>query len=295
MKLTVTTMTFSQFAQIYMDLHAKPHKRTWKLDASRLRLYLIPEWGTLPLDQISQERVARLHAAVGAKYPYQANRMLENIITMFELAIKWGYLPSNFVNPGKSVRAFRERDRMRFLNQEEAERLLFAIQPESDSVRTAILLLLLTGLRKKEILSLRWEHVNFRDGWIKVTDKNGEIIFQPISKPARAVLMSTSRLENNPFVIVGQKRGCSRNTITKAWTRIRKRANLQDVNIHDLRRTVGAWLTISGHPLQVVKEVLNHKDIKSTLVYAKVPSKQKTQALDEHGGQLLQLVNSVPQ
>lgn len=282
--------SFADFAQQWLELYAKPHKRTWTEDEGRIRLYMIPAWGERPVDSITRGDVAKLHTEIGKTKPYQANRLLENVSKMYACASDWGFVPTDYPNPAKGVKPFRENDRLRFLTEKEAKRLVECIQAEDEYTRAAILLLLLTGLRKTAILKLRWENVNFDEGWIKVTDKNDATIFQPLSSPAKAVLASLPRHISNPYVIVGAKPGKPRYTIQKAWERVRRHANLTDVHIHDLRRTVGSWLTASGAPLQVVKEVLNHSDIKTTLVYARVPSALKRDALDGHGERLKRLI-----
>lgn len=286
-------MTFAQFAEIYIEQYAKAHKKSWEADATRMRLYMIPAWGDMELTSITVPVVAALHASMKDR-PYQANRVLENVSTMFNFARTLGHVPANFPNPRQGIKEYKEKQRLRFLSRAEAKDLLEAIQAENEYVRAAILLYLLTGLRKSEILNLKWRSVNLQEGYVSVEDtKNGETVIQPLSSQAVAVLASMRRVSGNSCVIVGAKPGKPRNTIHKAWARVRRRARITDVRIHDLRRTVGAWLTIDDVPLQTVKEVLNHKDIKTTLVYARLPSKSKRDHLQNHGDKLASLLDNV--
>jgi integrase len=289
MKLRVT-VTFSEFAELYLERYAKPHKRTWQEDEGRLRLYMVPAWGDRFLDSITVLDVTELHTKIGKHAPYQANRMLENLSKMFTLAKQWNLLPADFQNPVSGVTEFKETSRVRFLSKRECSRLMIELSKESNPfLRAAVLLLLLTGLRRNEILKLEWKNVNLEERWIKVIDKNAEFVFQPLTRHAVAIIASLPR-NSNPYVIAGEKPNQPRNTIQKAWNRIRTRAQIQDVTIHDLRRSVGAWLATSGYSLPVIKEVLNHKDIETTLIYARLPSTEKRAALDSHSNFLADLL-----
>lgn len=278
-------MKLNEFASIYMETHATARKDSWKEDAGRLRNYILPKLGHRELSEITSGDIAFLHAEVGAKYPYQANRIKEQLSKMFNLAVTWGFLDERAVNPTKRVQDFPEKSRMRFATEGEAKRLISALMREEDIyIRGAILLLLLTGLRKKEILSMEWSKIDWSQGQLRVVKtKNNEVTFQPLSKEAIAIIRGLPREPGNPYVVIGKLPGKHRHDIRAAWERVRKRANVEDVRLHDLRRTVGAWLTQSGVPIQIVKEVMNHKDLKTTLVYARVASKTKREALDLQG------------
>jgi integrase len=278
-------MKFNEFATIYMKTHAAARKTSWKEDEGRLRNYILPKLGHIELEGITSGDVAFLHAEVGAKYPYQANRIKEQLSKMFNLAITWGFLDERHTNPTKRVGDFPETSRMRFATEHEAKRLISGVMREDDIyVRGAILLLLLTGLRKREILSMEWDKLDWAQGQLRVVKtKNYEVTFQPLNKEAMTIISGLPREPGNPYVIIGRLPGKHRNDVKDAWNRIKKRAGVDDVRLHDLRRTVGAWLTQSGVPIQIVKEVMNHKDIKTTLVYARVASKTKREALALQG------------
>lgn len=278
-------MKFNEFATIYMKIHATARKGSWREDEGRLRNYILPKLGHRELDTITSGDVAFLHAEVGVKYPYQANRIKEQLSKMFNLAVTWGFLDERHINPTRRVEDFPETSRMRFATEHEAKRLISGLmREESIYVRGAIMLLLLTGLRKREILSMEWEKLDWTQGQLRVVKtKNGEVTFQPLSKEALEIISGMPREPGNPYVIIGRYPGKHRNDIKDAWNRVKRRASVDDVRLHDLRRTVGAWLTQSGVPIQIVKEVMNHKDIKTTLVYARVASKTKREALELQG------------
>lgn len=316
MRLRVT-MTVSEFCDMYIMRYAKPHKASWLEDERRCRLYIKKAWGDRLIDEIRKTDVLMLHGEIGEPSskeaepkPYQANRVLEQISKMWSLAKDWELLPSTFPNIVKGIEPFEELPRDIFLEEDEIKAVLMAINSEEcQYVRAAFLLLILTALRKKEILALRWDEINVNARLITIRNtsrrskrrlnpkqvrrtKNGETIFQPLSDPAMVILASIRRQEGNPHVICGRLPGEARNTITKAWARIRKRAKIaNDVTIHDIRKSVGAWLTDLDKPLHVIQSVLNHKDIKTTLIYARVRDKKKRAVLEEHARNLLDLTD----
>lgn len=291
MQLRVST-TIDSLCELYLERHAKPHKGTWKEDERRIKLYIKPALGRYLAHDVKRSHVAELHAEIGKTKPYQANRVREQLSKMFELARLWGYLPDTASNPARGIKDFKERDRARFLSQDEAKRVYAGIESEPDVyVRAALLLILCTGLRKGEVLALEWRNVNLNEGYCRVEDtKNGDTVFQPLSQPAKTILSLLPRRDSNPYVICGLIEGKPRNTITKAWNRIRKRADVEDVTIHDLRRTVGSWLAQEGCPIQTIKEVMNHKNLKTTLIYARVNSEVKKEALEFHGDRLARMI-----
>ncbi len=284
MQLKIVAPTVSEFSELYLERYAIPHKKSWRLDEGHLRLHINPRLGDYCIDGVTRGLVSELHTDVGREMPYLANRLVEVISKMWTLAIEWEYLPETFRNPAKGIKQFREVDRARFLTREELERVYRGIHMELEvHVRAAFLLLLCTALRKNEILKLRWDDVNLQDGYLRVADtKNGDTVYQPLNAQALAILAEIPRHSQNPFVIAGQS-GKPRNTITKAWERIRKRAQVEDVRIHDLRRTGGSFLAQQGVPLQLIGKVLNHRDIKSTMVYAQFADKHKREAVDQLG------------
>ena len=105
----------------------------------------------------------------------------------------------------------------------------------------------------------------------------------PLSHAAISRLKVVPQLQDNPYIICGRKAGQHLVNLNDAWGRIRKAAGLNDLRIHDLRRTVGSWLVRDGASLHLVGSVLNHKDQKTTAGYAYFQTKERHKALDKHG------------
>lgn len=281
--------TVKDLATLYLERYAKPHKKTWRTDNAMLRDLILPRWGTLKLTALARTDVADLHRRMGLKHPYSANRMTELVSRMFELATQWQLLPEGYPNPGRRIHAFKEVRRDRFVRQDEMPRLAAAIDAESSPfVRAAFWLYLLTGMRKQELLNARWEDIDFSSGlWRLPKTKSGRVHHIPLSTRAVATLKALPREKDNPYVIPGAREGQPMKNIDKAWRRIRKAAALEDVRIHDLRRTTGSYMAQDGASLHLIGTVLNHRDPSTTAVYAHFQRDQERAMLDRHADRLL--------
>ncbi len=119
---------------------------------------------------------------------------------------------------------------------------------------------------------------------LKLIDtKNGKPHYLPLSIAAIDILKQLQHIDGNPYVIVGKNTGCHLVNIDKPWQRIRKKAGLEDVRLHDLRRTVGSWLAQSGNSLHLIGKVLNHSNQSTTAVYARFGQDSARDALEQHG------------
>ena len=285
--------TVKDLCEVYMQRHAVPHKKTWKDDERRIQKYVLPIWRNLKASNIRRADVAVLHAKIGDSHPYEANRVLELLSKMFGLARRWGYLEESAVNPARDIDKFKEAKRDRWVTPEEIPRLVRAINEEQNPyVRTAIWLYLLTGLRKTELLKAKWADVDWARGELKIPDtKSRRVHYVPLSGPALAMLRKTSRFEGNEFILPGRNPGGHIVNIHKPWHRIRARAELRDVRLHDLRRTVGSWLAQSGNSLHLIGKVLNHSSTATTAVYARFAQSQVREALEDHARQVVRLAN----
>jgi integrase len=276
--------SISQLCAAYLERYAKLRKRSWRDDEQRINKYIAPEWGPLKAAALKRMDVAALHRRVGAKHPYAANRIVELVSKMFELARVWGIVDEDHPNPGRRIEAFRETKRERWVTGQEMPRLGAALQAEPNPfVRGAICMYLLTGVRKTELLKARWCDVDWqRAEWTLPETKNGKPHVVPLSRPALKLLKSLPREDSNPYVFHGALAGRSLVNISKPWLRIRAAAGIPDVRLHDLRRTVGSMLAQNNHSLHLIGRVLNHQDTASTLVYARFGQNHVRAALETH-------------
>jgi integrase len=276
-------------ADTYMSRYAKVHKKTWETDEKRIERHVTPNIGNRQIKSITRNELAALHSRIGATAPYEANRVIELLSKMFELAKQWGFLEENASNPAKGIKAFKEEKRDRWVTPEELPKLTQAIDREENFyARHAIWLYLLTGTRKSELLEAKWEDIDMVRRELRLPDtKAGRKHYIPLSDPALLILKNLPRLEGNPYIFPGQVEGQHLINIDKPWRRIKAQAGIEDVRLHDLRRTVGSWLAQSGNSLHLIGKVLNHSNQSTTAVYARFAQDHVRQALEDHGSKIM--------
>lgn len=284
-------MSLREYAELYIERHAKPRKKSWREDERRIKKHLLPRWKNRGLDEISRPDVARLHADIGKDTPYEANRVLALVGVMYSQAEEWGLVPEQKPNPASKIRPFRERSRDRYVKPVELPRLVKAIEQEPNPyVRVTFWLYLFTGLRKTELLAAKWKDVDFERCELRVPEtKAGRSHVVPLSDPAVVLLESLPREVGNPHIFPGRKPGAPLSSIAKPWRRIREEAGLEDLRLHDLRRTVGSWMAMSGASLPLIGKVLNHSDPSTTAIYARLAEDSARKALEEHAASILRV------
>jgi integrase len=280
--------------QSYMDKHSKIHKKSWKEDERRINVYILPKLKTLAAVAITVNDLAELHLKIGENSIYEANRTIELLRAVFEKGRIWGFIPLDAVNPAKGIVRFKEKKRDRWLTPDELPRVARAIAEEENIyVRAAIWLYLLTGVRKTELLTAKWEDIDFTRGELRLKDtKAGNDHYVPLSTAAVQILSTLPRIHSNPYLIPGGKEGAHLVNISKPWNRIRKKAAVLDVRLHDLRRTVGSWLAQNGMSLHLIGRVLNHQSSDTTKIYARFGQDTLRNALEDHGLKLISTSSS---
>ena len=127
---------------------------------------------------------------------------------------------------------------------------------------------MLTGCRKSEILSLKWQNVDLAAGELRLADSKTGPRAVPLSPPAVRVLAELPRLPGSPWVIPGQKPGTHLTNLDGPWWIVRKRAGLEEVRIHDCRHSFASRALALGESLPVIAKLLGHSDIETTARYA---------------------------
>lgn len=285
--------TMKELCATYMELHSKPNKKSWKDDQQRIDKYILPKLGNIKVKNIKRADVAFLHSKIGNTHTNTANRVLELLSKMFNLAKRWGYLDDGAPNAASNIDPFKENKRDRWINSEELPRLASAIEQEKNLyARNAIWLYLLTGVRKTELLTAKWEDIDWQRNELKFENtKSSNTHYVPLNKPAMTILTNLPRITDNPYILPGKVEGQHLVNISKPWLRIRKAAGIDDVRLHDLRRTVGSWLAQSGNTLHLIGRVLNHSDQATTAIYARFGEDNVRQALEDHGEKMMALTN----
>ncbi len=279
------------FAKFLEHIQAKCSEKTHSEYQRLFEKLIRDKIGNYKVDAVTKSDIAALHYA-NRESPYQANNVLKLLSSFFSWCEEYGHR-SDGLNPCRSIKKFKDKKRERFLSEVELfnlsnalkkyeiEHKFFKEQPYKKDkteapkesltmpfVVAALRLLILTGARCNEILTLQWRDVDFQNRLIRLQEsKTGQkTIF--LSAPALQILTEIPRIANNPFVICGQKEGSHLVNIKDPWRKIRKNAGLEDVRIHDLRHNFASSGVASGHHLKIIGSLLGHADTATTERYA---------------------------
>lgn len=270
--------TFSEVAERYMEQHANVKKkpRSIKEDRRLLDKVLLPVLGPRKLADIARADIAKFHHDQ-RRAPYQANRALSLLSKLFNLCEKWG-LRKDGTNPCRHVEKYREEKKERYLNPDELSRLgvvlsnTEASKEELPQAIAAIRLLILTGARFSEILALKWDYIDLDQREITLPDsKTGKKTIQ-LGEPAAELLMTMPRYVGSPYVIPGQKAGQHLIGLPHIWMRIREKAGLPSVRIHDLRHSFASSAARAGMSLPFIGALLGHRELATTNRYVHLMS-----------------------
>ena len=284
--------TFGELSQMYLTRHA-PRKRTAWNDQNMLARYF-EAWRNRKLSSLSRKDVALLHGQIGETAPYAGNRLVALLRKMFNLASLWGVYTGE--NPATGIQLFPEEKRDRFLQPHELPRLFEALNEEPNRyIQTAIMVALLTGARRGEVLAMRWEDVDLAQAvWRIPHTKAGRPHLLPLPQAVVMLLHGLPHLLGCPYVFPGRDGKSHLVNIGKSWTRIRARAELTDVRVHDLCRTLGSWLAASGASLVLIGKALNHSQVATTAVYARLQLEPVRTAVEENAGRMLAITGGLP-
>lgn len=292
------TIRLDEFSNLYMERYAKPFKKTWKEDESRLRLHILPALGKRELLSISRMDLIELQSIVSIKGKYASNRVMEQLVTMYRLARDWGYFPEDRRLPTEGIKCFPEPSRERFADQSEIARLAASINlVRSTHMRVLFWLYLLTGLRRSEVLDAQWSDVDLERSELRVPSlrsKSGRAISQPLTPYAVQLLRSLDRRGPYIFCADGRNKPLNKSTVWRCWDRVRRRARVEDLRIHDLRRSVGSLLAQSGASLPLIGKVLNHSSQRATEIYARFSRDDVRRALEEQEPKIVRHLNRSP-
>lgn len=280
-------MTFYELYDAYCNQYLVPfNKKNIDQDRKRLEQHFFPYFGNYKPREITPEKIRQRHAEIGVKSKSSANRVVEIASAVFNFGRRTGYYKGN--NPCSGLTKFKKRSRDRFLSKEELTSFFTALQAEDELYQDYFLLLLFTGVRKSNQLSMRWAAVDFNLSRWRLSEaqtKNGDINIIYLPQPALEILkrrMEANKKSQTPsiFVFPGSGKTGHLRDPKKSFQRIRDRMKVQDIRIHDLRRTLGSYMAISGASLPIIGNALNHKSQDSTAIYARLSQDPVRDAVD---------------
>jgi len=268
-------MTLGKLFAEYLERYVIPHgKKTISDMQDNFRRYL-GQWEYRKLSNISKRDVEKLHYKLGREIgAHTANRTLELLRAIVNKGIVWKLFTKD--NPTIGIEKFSLKSRDRFLHADELPRFFQALGDEpNETIRDYVLLSLLTGARKANVLAMQWKDVNLKRGeWRIEETKSGTPQTVTLSPEVLTVLRSRIRniKSSEPMIFVFPGDGSSGHLIEpkKGWKRILERAGIDDLRIHDLRRTLGSWQAKTGASLAIIGKSLNHKNPSTTAIYARL-------------------------
>ncbi len=279
----------SEILDEFIDLHVKNLKdNTSGVMISYIEKVIKPYFSGKKIDEISKADIKRLQDT-NKSQKCRANHIYAILSKFLNWCEQYEYRDEG-TNPCRHIKKFNISSKERYLTHVENERLSVVLKHALDSgiesiyIVSAINLLRLTGARRNEILASKWDYVNFENHTLVLPDsKTGKkTIF--LNDAAMAILKEIPRVEGNEYIIVGKKPECHLVNIQKAWSRIRKEANIEDVRLHDLRHTFASIAVTQGKSLHLVGRLLGHKQASTTFKYAHLAPSALTEANNQIGG-----------
>ena len=285
-------LTVAELAERYMEAHVGVHcnAHTQGIYEGSLRNHILPALGPMPVPSVDREHVVALHFDL-RETPRAANRALMVLSKMYALAEAWGLAPPNG-NPCRYVLRYKEGRRERFLEQDEYRRLGLALRdlraegPAKARAAAALLLLMLTGCRHGEVLTLRWSDVDRKSGEIRLRDAKTGARMVPLSPAALHVLKGVKRVGGSSWVFTGKTPKRHLADLRPYWHRVREQAEVKDIRIHDLRHSFASRALKEGLALPMIGRLLGHTDVGSTARYAHLSQEAEKVAADRVGGSI---------
>jgi integrase len=287
------SVLFKDFSEKFLQKHSSLKRSGWR-DRLACEKHLTPRFGNMVLADIKLERIEEYKAARKATTTLRkdadgkpketsgatVNRELALLRTILNKAVEWEYLDASPIN-WRRVEKFNENGRERYLTADERERLFAALDDSGPILRNFIILALNTGLRKGEIMGLRWANVNLDDGLIcleRAQRKNNKVLRVPLNENALEVLRRLPRVSE--YVLCDPESGERVLSFRKAFASACKKAGVKNLRIHDLRHTFGTMLNVRGVDLPTISSLLGHSSITMTSKYITPITEVQKRAVD---------------
>lgn len=260
---------FDKLADRYFQ-YSKDNKRSWQRDLSSIKCLLTYFKGKA-LSQITPWLIEKYKSERKAQVKLSTvNRELATLSNMLNMAVAWKLIDSS---PYKGVKHFRVNNtNLRILSEGEFHKLYAAASPW---LRPILLAAATTGMRRGEIINLKWDDVNLEEGFIFVRDsKNYESRTVTIHPKLKEALLLLKDKRQNDYAFGGKK------TIIYAWTNALCKSGIPHCRFHDLRHTFASRLVMEGVDLVTVQELMGHKNINMTKRYSHPTPEHKKQAVE---------------
>ena len=254
----------------YVDRQCKP--ATAIRYRRLLKKHIVPFLGEMPVRAVDRSHIAAFHHDL-RKTRGTANHVLWMLSRMFGLAETWGWRPKD-TNPCSLIREYKPNHRGRFLSREgylRIGRVLKEVEAKglvNAPAIAAIRMLILTGCRSEEIATLRWDDVDRSSEQLRLRDSKTGPRTVPLTPAAARVIAARPHVLSNPWVIPGRLNGRPLQNVNRSWCKVRERAGLEDVRLHDLRHSFASRALALGESLPMIGKLLGHARIQTMARYA---------------------------
>ena len=291
-------MTLKQFFNTqYFPRHVKVYTRP-KSQAKAETMFrnYLGEFHNRKMISITRADLERMHVTLRDRISlYTANRTLALVKHMYNKAIEWGY-PSRHGNPAVGIKMFRERSRERFLLPDEIKRFFAALNEEPNEVfKNYVLLSLYIGQRRQNMLSMRWSNVDLELEYVLFPDsKNGDPQRIPLITQAVDILKDMRQYATDDWVFSshGKSKSGHMEDLHRPWYALLKRSGIENLRVHDLRRTFGSYQAITSASLHIIGKALGDKTSAATKVYARLTMDPVRDSIQRGADKMLEFVNS---
>lgn len=271
-------ITINKLFKIYLE-YSEVNKKSYKSDISRTKLIKQFFGENTLIKDIQPEKIEKFKDFLleQNRSKMTVNRYLEQLKTALRMAIDNDYL---LKNPCQNIKKFPVKNySVRYLKEDEEHRL-FKVLP--DYLKGIVIVALNTGLRKSNILELKWEQINFDFKFIEILENKGnKHIILPLNDTLYNFFIKTPEAERLGYVFINPETGLPYKDIKKGWRTALKQAKIENFRFHDLRHTVGTRLAKENVPVNVIKEILAHSDVKTTMRYVHSTQGAKLDALSK--------------
>ncbi|MDF2235111.1 tyrosine-type recombinase/integrase [Albimonas sp. CAU 1670] len=256
------------------DRSRRDQRSMWQKD-------ILPTLGAVLLADLSSKQIDELHSEISARAKTRANRVLEVLRKALNLAVRWGWIEKN---PAEGFRRNAEHARERYLTEAEYE-LVFSALEEMPNQRAAnaIRLLILTGARRGEVLSLEWQDLDLVRGiWNRPAHKSKDRRPKriPLSSGALALLHQMREIASHRYLFP-TSRGTCMPDINRPWSWLKRETGLVSLRVHDLRHSFASVLISNGETLETIGKLLGHSQHQTTLRYAHLMDDPLRRAADK--------------
>ncbi|MBY0552805.1 MAG: site-specific integrase [Candidatus Obscuribacterales bacterium] len=278
-------MTLGDLFRQYLERHARKSRKTSdEIEKQFERSF--SKWKERKLSAVTSEIAEAIHQSIGdARGPYAANRAIELLRALYNKAVEWKLYKGS--NPTETITMFPEQNRVRIIQADEFQRFFEALDQEADQdIQDFVLLSLFTGARKANVLAMSWADIDMKAGtWtipgeqaknsqthtIPLTDEELKILRrrQKDQEKQRQKDPQNPKYVGNHFVFYGTGKTGHLVEPKRQWRNILSRAGIENLHLHDLRRSMASWMANSGANVALIQSAMNHKDLKTTLtIYA---------------------------